>query len=287
MTMCLPWWIARRACRMPAGGRPVASTITSISGKAIIASASAETWVRPVLCASPSEPAEIACSPQPAVRSWLRARATSRSATPTTCRPRVTRACARNMVPNLPAPIRPTVTGRPAASRSSSMAWRFTEASIVACCTLVPAIEGGIACGMLLLAHRAGDENLGRTFAGVGRAALEQDLRRAFLLGLGVEALAGLKSLAAAERDGCRRAIGSAVLRRRAALARRHRTRIRQSDDRAGRLLGGLARPVAELIDLLLRALHVGLELGCALFQPAAEHVDEAGLEGRIGRRRR
>ena len=36
------------------------------------------------------------------------------------------RACARNMVPNLPAPIRPTVTGRPAAFRSSSRAWRFT-----------------------------------------------------------------------------------------------------------------------------------------------------------------
>ncbi len=40
--------------------------------------------------------------------------------------PCVRRTCARNMVPNLPAPIRPTVTGRPAAFRSSSRAWRFT-----------------------------------------------------------------------------------------------------------------------------------------------------------------
>ena len=43
--------------------------------------------------------------------------------------PRVSRACERNIVPNLPAPIRPTVTGRPAASRSSSKEWRFTGSS--------------------------------------------------------------------------------------------------------------------------------------------------------------
>src|SRR5450631_2503577 len=42
--------------------------------------------------------------------------------------PRVSRACVRNMVPNLPAPIRATVTGFPAASRSRSFAWRFTSA---------------------------------------------------------------------------------------------------------------------------------------------------------------
>jgi hypothetical protein len=48
------------------------------------------------------------------------ARSAERSAMPTRCMPRVRRTCARNMVPNLPAPIRPTVTGRPAASRSSS-----------------------------------------------------------------------------------------------------------------------------------------------------------------------
>jgi len=57
---------------------------------------------------------------QPVLANWRRARSTLRSATPTTCRPLVSRACDRNMVPNLPAPIRPTVTGFPAASRSSS-----------------------------------------------------------------------------------------------------------------------------------------------------------------------
>ena len=36
------------------------------------------------------------------------------------------RTCVMNMVPNLPAPIRPTVTGRPAASRCSSIACKFT-----------------------------------------------------------------------------------------------------------------------------------------------------------------
>ncbi len=43
--------------------------------------------------------------------------------------PAVSRACARNIVPNLPAPTRPTVTGRPAAWRSSSMRWRFMGVS--------------------------------------------------------------------------------------------------------------------------------------------------------------
>src|SRR5262249_3345901 len=35
------------------------------------------------------------------------------------------RTWARNIVPNLPAPISPTVIGRPAASRASSLACRF------------------------------------------------------------------------------------------------------------------------------------------------------------------
>ena len=97
---------------MPASGMPVASTITSMPGCAISASASAVTWVARFFSASPSEAAANCSAGQPAVASWLRARSTLRSATATTCRPRVSRACARNMVPNLPAPIRPTVTGR-------------------------------------------------------------------------------------------------------------------------------------------------------------------------------
>jgi hypothetical protein len=43
------------AWRIPAFGSPVASTITSISGKAISASESCVMWVRPLLNASPSE----------------------------------------------------------------------------------------------------------------------------------------------------------------------------------------------------------------------------------------
>src|SRR5262249_38734797 len=155
------------------------------------------------------------------------------SATAATCRPRVNRACARNMVPNLPAPIRPTVTGRPAASRSSSMVWRFTEASRM------------FARGTPLLANGAGDENLGRTFGIVGRTAFEQKPRRTYLLGLRVEASAALESFAAAQRDRRRRAVGRAVAGRRTALASRQGAGIRQSDDGAGRLLGGLARLAA------------------------------------------
>ena len=47
------------------------------------------------------------------------------SATATTCSPLVSRACVRNIVPNFPAPIRPTVTGRPDASRSRRRVERF------------------------------------------------------------------------------------------------------------------------------------------------------------------
>ena len=49
---------------------------------------------------------------------WARAAAGSRSAMPNTCNPGVRRACARNIEPNLPAPIRPTRTGLPASARS-------------------------------------------------------------------------------------------------------------------------------------------------------------------------
>src|SRR5215831_10204929 len=271
MTMCLPCAMAPSAWRMPAGGTPVASTITSICGQAISAGASSVTQVRPDLSASSSEAAENRACSQPAVANWLRARATSKSATATTCRPRVNRACARNMVPNLPAPIRPTVTGRPAASRSSSMVWRFTGASRV------------LARGKPLLADGAGDENLGRAFGIVGGTAFEQELGRTFLLGLRVEASAALESLAAAERDRRRWAVGRAVAGRRTALASRQGAGIRQSDDGAGRLLRGVTRLAAELVDVFLSALHVRFELACALFQPAAKGVDEAGPEGRIG----
>jgi hypothetical protein len=121
MTMCLPFRIAAVARRMPVFGSPVASTMTSISGCAIMASASSVRNVRPVFAASARELALDCSSGQDAVFSWERARATFRSATATTCRPSVVRAWARNIVPNLPAPTTPTVTGRPWAWRSSSI----------------------------------------------------------------------------------------------------------------------------------------------------------------------
>src|ERR1044072_3685904 len=72
--------------------------------------------------------------------------------------PRVSRACERNMVPNLPAPIRPTVTGRPAASRSSSKEWRFTGSS--ARDFVLRSTPHSGAGEQRLLAHRLGDERL-------------------------------------------------------------------------------------------------------------------------------
>src|SRR6516165_10682921 len=314
--MCLPWAIALKAWRMPAAGTPVASTITSISGQAISACASSITWVMRRTSAFSSEDAEIASSLHPVARSWRRARQASRSATATRGIPSVKRAWARNMVPNLPAPIRPTVTGRPAACRPSSMAWRFTERSEhsnpcnhycrrAARCPAQPWRSGVDAWSRGsrrrpnppclrrcaddrypgLLAHRARHENLGRTFRIVRGAALEQDLRRAFVLRLGVEAFAGLESLAAAGGSGRRLAIGGAVLRHRAALARGHDACVRQSHDRVGRILGGVAGLLAELIERRLRAMQIRLEPGRALVEPMADRIDEARPENGIRRR--
>src|SRR5262245_55865771 len=113
------------------------------------------------------------------------------------------------MVPNLPAPITPTVTGRPCASRASSMVWRFTGR---------PRAHGGtrthafaalrpIRCltGSLrrpLLASRLQHEGLGRASA-LGRALARQpDPGRAFVGSVDFNALAGAVALGAAERIG-------------------------------------------------------------------------------------
>src|SRR5262249_27291396 len=136
-----------------------------------------------------------------------------------------------------------------------------------------------------LLAHRARHENLGRAFRIVRGAALEQDLRRTFMLRLGVEALAGLESLAAAGGSGRRLAIGGAGLCHRAALAHDHDARVRQSHDRVGRILGGVAGLLAELIECRLRALQIRLESGRALVEPMADRIDEARPENGIRRR--
>src|SRR5258707_8888400 len=157
------------------------------------------------------------------------------------------------MVPNLPAPMRPTVTGRPAACRSSSMAWRFTERSdrrkewsyygrrTANCPAQVHTCALRTRYAVVLLAHRARYENLGRTFRIVRRAALEQDLRRAFVFRLSIDGFAGLESLAAAGRGRRRLTVGGAVLRRGAALAHGHDAGVRQSHDRVGGILGDVA----------------------------------------------
>jgi hypothetical protein len=110
-------------------------------------------------------------------------------------------------------------------------------------------------------------------------------LRRTLLLGLGVEALAGGKSLAAAGRHRRGLAIGPAARRHRTALVHRHDAHIRQSDHRAGRILGGVAGLVRQLVEGLLRVLQIESESRGAVAEPTAEGIDEGGaLRIRRGR---
>src|SRR5690348_16021934 len=130
----------------------------------------------------------------------------------TRCMPRVRRTCERNMVPNLPAPIRPTVTGWPAASRSRSFAWRFmtddrgrrTEDRYQSLCRL-----SSVVC-RLLPAHRAGDVGFGAALAD-RRLGLDPAPDRTLLLGLDVQAGATRIAFRPAQRIGRRRAIGTAI----------------------------------------------------------------------------
>src|SRR4051794_17153470 len=225
--MCLPFWIAFRQCVMPAPGMPVASTITSISDDASRASALSATTVPPLFTASPTFAAAYCAAGQPALLSWSLARATLISATPTTCSPSVLRACVRNIVPNLPAPIRPIVTGRPAAFRSSSSVCRFTRG--------LPIFSGRWQIAVRsesLLADGARDERLVAAFLRIGRAAFAIHLRRA-LEGRGdVNALAAPKTLRFAERQRGAAAIRRAVRRNRADFVPGHDVGARQSRDR-------------------------------------------------------
>src|SRR6185295_6809144 len=127
------------------------------------------------------------------------------------------------------------------------------------------------------LAQHARDERLGAAFDLAWRAAAEQDLCRALLLGLGIEALAGGKSLAAAGRRRRGLAIGPAARRHRTALVYRHDAHIRQSDHRAGRILGGVAGLVRQLVEGLLRVLQIESEPRGAVAEPTANGVDKAG----------
>src|SRR5581483_11552170 len=102
--------------------------------------------------------------------------------------PRVSRACAANMVPNLPAPIRPTVIGLPALSRSRSLACKFNTLSRQEFAQGKHS-AAKLTSGSALLTERAGDECIGRA-AWAGAAPGEIDLRRTHLGRRHVEALA-------------------------------------------------------------------------------------------------
>ena len=106
---------------MPAPGTPVASTITSMRGSAISASALSVMKVAALFVRIGERRGGIGVV-RPAGGVELAAGARDiEIGDAATCMPRVSRACDRNMVPNLPAPMTPTVTGFPAASRSRSL----------------------------------------------------------------------------------------------------------------------------------------------------------------------
>ena len=96
------------------------------SGAAMSASASSVTKEAPVFAATANDSAAKRSGAQPVRASEALARSGARSAIATTWMPGVCFACARYIAPNLPAPIRPTLSGRPSAARATSMRWRFT-----------------------------------------------------------------------------------------------------------------------------------------------------------------
>jgi hypothetical protein len=132
-----------------------------------------------------------------------------------------------------------------------------------------------------LLAHCAGDEDVGWTLGVAWCPAFEQEPPgAALLLRLSIKALSGCKALAAAQRRGRRLTIGYAVRRRIAPFARDHNSCVRQSDNSVGCILGDFARLGTELVQLLLSTQHVGLEFSRSFFQPLAERIDETRLLG-------
>ena len=110
---------------MPIRGSPVASITTSRAGCDSSVRASSQIWVAPVFAAPSRFGAAICSSLQPALRQLAAAFATSISAMPSTCRPLVRRACARNIVPNLPAPMIPARTGASVSARAANSMDRF------------------------------------------------------------------------------------------------------------------------------------------------------------------
>jgi hypothetical protein len=145
-------------------------------------------------------------------------------------------------------------------------------------------VRVGLPC---LLAHRAGDENLRRAFRVVGRATREQHVCRTFLLRLCVDALAGLKSLAAADRGGGDLAIRRTVLCRRTAFVSVHDASAWQADDGTSRILGDIASLAANPAERLLRALQAGFEVVCAFLKQSPELIEHARALARPLRSRR
>ena len=83
----------------------------------------------PPATASPIDLAAARSGAAPLIANARRARSRSRSATPTTCSPGVRCACDRNIVPNLPAPIKPTRIGFSACARPASFNAMLTGVS--------------------------------------------------------------------------------------------------------------------------------------------------------------
>src|SRR3954453_19294361 len=194
------------------------------------------------------------------------------SATPTTCSPSVLRACVRNMVPNLPAPIRPTVTGRPAAFRSSNRVCRFTRD--------LPIFSGKWQIGVRsesLLADGARHERLVAALLRVGRAAFTIHLRRALEGRRDVDALTARKALRLAERKRGAATIRRAVRRKRAELMASHDIGGRQPRDRASRVgdaLGEIPGRVRRRADRFARAFDASADARDRLVEELADRAE-------------
>src|SRR5262249_19688178 len=160
--------------------------------------------------------------------------------------PWVRRTWARNIVPNLPAPTSPTVTGRPAASRASSLACRFMGAlPAVAANRSTPdaarrELRGSRSMGeeRSLLAERA--RHVALDHARRRRLAVrpvERD-RRTFLRRLEIDAAAGREAVRLADRFRSGTAVGRAIRRRRTDHALGDHARAGNARHRAGGVAG-------------------------------------------------
>ena len=222
--------------------------------------------------------------------------------------PGVRRTWVRNIVPNLPAPIRPMRIGRPAASRSEKLGEQIHQAALspsASSCRRVrrdasrrhglrASFETPTSCALrvreyssstiareirirdrCLLARRLGHHRFDFALATV---AVQHAADRTFAAGRDIGALAGRKSLAAAERFGRGLAVGRTIGRDLANLTAFHHPRVRQILESVGgfaRRRGGILRrllvlgvQLAPFGVLLLDAL---LEIRRRLVPPAVQ----------------